>query len=278
MHEMAYGASSGDTLCAWPKAIEVEEPITNDDVWGVFKALPIPSRGECGEYVDFVTCVSGQHWPLESFADRRQFAEAFLTIALDSETAVNAPKARTSFDGVKGLFDPELAKYRVTSLIGQIRSPFWTMRFRLGELRHSFKLWAGQVPHRSDALRSKWSWRGSADSGSGTESVDGANPSRSTIPHSRGRIERIVIGKPDYGRSRVGQEVHRPPFNGPNDESSVNVVDRLSRQLGEKLSVSSRNRVGSRVFGTSVVACAATGSAFEILADMVRPKRVLICA
>lgn len=43
MHEMAYGASSGDTLCAWPEAIEVEEPVTNDDVRGVFKALLIPS-------------------------------------------------------------------------------------------------------------------------------------------------------------------------------------------------------------------------------------------
>lgn len=176
-----------------------------------FLSHPVP----CGEYVDFVTRVSGQHWPLKSFADRRRFAEAFLTIALDSETAVNAPKARTSFDGVKEFFDPELAKYRVASLIGRIRSPFWTMRFRLGELRYSFKLWAGQVPHRSDAVRSKWSWRGSADSGLGTESVHGANPSRSTVPHSRVRTERIVIGKPDYDDPEWSKKFIDALLNGP---------------------------------------------------------------
>jgi hypothetical protein len=36
MDEMAYGACTGETLYAWPETIEVDEPVTNDDVREVF--------------------------------------------------------------------------------------------------------------------------------------------------------------------------------------------------------------------------------------------------
>ncbi len=91
--EIVFGASTGETLSAWPEDIDVFTPITNDDVLRVFETMFGRSRDACEPYVDFVTRASGTSWSLTTVDDRLRFARKYVSLALGLEPGVASTKS-----------------------------------------------------------------------------------------------------------------------------------------------------------------------------------------
>jgi len=92
--QIVFGASTGETLSAWPEDIDVFTPITNDDVLQVFERMFSRSRDACEPYVEFVTRASGIDWSLASVDDRLQFAKKYVSLTLGIEPSVPVTKSR----------------------------------------------------------------------------------------------------------------------------------------------------------------------------------------